>query len=694
MVINTQKTLKEIIDSSSVETPSISQEITGFVSAQENTEVFAQTGFSDGGVIGRALKKTMNKFRFEGVKNAWKTAGLIGAMMTGLYGCSDKGTGPGVGDDVEISWSPLEAQNKTIYSPTITLSGGEGFRELNIQRAGWDTTMSISGTRTSQTIEDFLDFSRNDLPTDVNYTVTATQTSGDKTTRNFDVFVDYINQAPQAEITTKSRVFGGQVPIEISFSDDYGLESAFLEIDGVRYDFNVQGKTTKQMTINHSLSSTGTVEWFGEVVDDEGQVTSFSGDLYNVPKFNFEIGARGFYDKGIDRDLSLTIRNLELGEEYKLSANNNGVISAELFEGPHIISDVEGKYYPIGRMRVSRDIYGDDRQFNPGEEFTYIVTGIERTPWLINLTKDLNPNDFYIETIDRNTNPYTRGDLVENLSRLLRYDYIAVPRRSQPQTIVFNYGNPDWPEGFDIWDDFILNDDIPNEAQYLPGEGRYPPGHPFTQEGINNFNGFINDLMTRVYESDIGGINPYEISVVKDTAENLKDYFARGPPYVFGLKDNVHYIGGNGKNKGLEGRTFTKSSSGAEFIAFTRMLVPGTSMGTNNSNTWFSNERNLTGTTREAQPKICSVKDGIGDFEVDHGTLPMYCLALFNTPDRSSFKPIDILADNLFVHVGAWSEFQPNKRHFSRGDDYLMQNMWNTSASDEGFNVYLVNYLD
>ena len=191
-----------------------------------------------------------------------------------------------------------------------------------------------------------------------------------------------------------------------------------------------------------------------------------NGELYNVPTFNFQIGARGFYDKEIDRELSLRIRNLELGEEYELRADNNGVISAELFEGPYVIWDVEGQYYPIGRMRVSRDIYGDDRQFNPGEEFTYIVTGIERTPWLINLTKGLNPNDFYIETIDRNTNPYTGGDLVENLSRLLRYDYIAVPRRSEPQTIVFNYGNPDWPEGFDIWDDFILNDDVSNDGHY------------------------------------------------------------------------------------------------------------------------------------------------------------------------------------------------------------------------------------
>ncbi len=416
-------------------------------------------------------------------------------------------------------------------------------------------------------------------------------------------------------------------------------------------------------------------------------VNSLNGELYNVPTFNFQIGARGFYDKEIDRELSLRIRNLELGEEYELRADNNGVISAELFEGPYVIWDVEGQYYPIGRMRVSRDIYGDDRQFNPGEEFTYIVTGIERTPWLINLTKGLNPNDFYIETIDRNTNPYTGGDLVENLSRLLRYDYIAVPRRSEPQTIVFNYGNPDWPEGFDFYD---WSSGASGE-EHLPGDARYPPGHPFTQEGIDNFNGFINDLMTRIYESDIGRINPYEISVVKDTAENLREFYQDDREvFYFGLKDNVHYIGGNGQNRGLEGRRFNTSVSGTTFLRHTWMLVPGWSMGTNSSNTWFSNERNLTGTTREAQPKICSVKDGIGDFEVDHGTLPLYCLALFNTPDRSSFKPIDILADNLFVHIGAWPEFQPNKSHFSRGDDYVMQNMWNTSASDEGFNVWLV----
>lgn len=622
---------------------------------------------------------------------------LLPLLAVVVLSCNSSSTEPDIPQNaVSIKWSPLEAQNREIYRPTIRITGGSGFKELNVQRADWDTTMAITGTNPiTRTIEEFFDFERELLPKELPYTVTVTQVSGERDTEVFAVQLDYINQKPeiQIDVGAPQRLFGGgEIPIEISFSDDYGLGSAFLEIEGVRYDFDVAGKTAKHTTINHSLSSTGNIEWYGEVVDDEGLVNSLSGEFYNVPKFNFEIGARGFYNKEIDRDLSLRIRNLELGEEYELSADNNGVIQKELFEGPYIIFDVEGQYYPIGRMKVSRDIYGDDRQFNPGEEFTYIVTGIERTPWLINLTKDLNSDDYYIETIDISTNPYTGEDFVENISRMMRDDFIVVPRRSEVKKIVFNYGNPDWPEGFDFWGDHLLHPDFdPNDgSKTLPGDARYPPGHTFTQEEIDNFNAFMDDMITKVYESDIGGMNPYRIEIIKDTAENLTQYFAKGPPYGLSLKPNVHYIAGNGhRNRGVETGEEDFFGSNAKFIEFSAIMVYGKLRGTNDSNTSFSAERRFAGSTAESRPPICSVRDR-GSSTLHQTTDAWYCSQTFTTPDGSSLKPIDVLGDNMSVHIGAWSEFQPSKNYFSKGDNHVRENMWNTSSSDEGFNVWLV----
>ncbi len=97
---------------------------------------------------------------------------LLPLLAWVMLSCSSSSTDPGPdpgpdpvpGEPVEISWSPLEAENRQVYAPTIQLSGGEGFRELHVERADWDTTLSINGTSVSATLSDFLDFERELLP--------------------------------------------------------------------------------------------------------------------------------------------------------------------------------------------------------------------------------------------------------------------------------------------------------------------------------------------------------------------------------------------------------------------------------------------------------------------------------------------------------------------------------------------------
>jgi len=639
---------------------------------------------------------------------------LVIVCMVVLHACSDSSTESGPDPvPVEISWSPKSAENLMSYSPTLDVRGGDGFDEVRVESGVWDTVLAVNGARSvRETFDKRLDFDRGDLPKDLGYSVTAVEVDGTETSKGFDVFVDYVNPSPEISVEYgSSRVFGRDVEFVLSVSDLYGLDRVSFEVEDQVYDFDVGGEKSLEEVVSHTFGSDGDVGYFAEVFDDEGQSSSVGGDLYVVPKFNFSTQFRGFFNKQPDSYGSLTLENLETGDVFELEANNNGVVSQETFEGPHIISNVSGEFYGVSRMRVDRDVYPDELQYWHGEGHTYVASGKENTPWVLDVSKDMDPSFYVIETVDKNINPYTNQDFLENISRLLhtRQDdsrFIAMPPAWETQYIVLNTGNDSYPEDFDIWDDYIRNADIERNPENLPGYGDLPPGTAFGVEEIRNFRNYVSDL-SGVLESDVLGLNPFNIEVVEGGADELTDFFRRGPPYdpnAGYVRDNVQYIGGNGDiNRGYESFSFdSNNSSGAMFIRASSMLVPLALRGAGRtSNTWASNEDNHWGTTGEAWESsvyedgpICSVKDHTSATRYFPNG-PDYCDSLGLTPDGGSFKPVDVWARKVFAGFGAFSGRMPNKEYFKTNSSSQIvddvSNGFSIPESSRGFNVYIQN---
>lgn len=512
---------------------------------------------------------------------------------------------------------------------------------------------------------------------------------------------DPVDLAPSLDVLVENavngKIFGGNANFKINVSDDNALAQTFLEVDGNRYDLDVAGKTSKETTISHDFDGTGSFGWRAEALDDANQQAVRSGSLEVVAKHRFEVQSRGFWTKEPGFVEELTLRNLDLGEEYILKPDSNGVFSADLYAGLYVLKDVKGKHYDVSRMLVDRDLHPVGDQFKDSNDLTYLVSGLEKTPWLINLNKDMSKNSFHIESLDLDVNEYTNQDLLENLSRLAHRDgFIVTPRFWETQTVVINKGNPDYPDDFDWRRDFLSNPD----PSLLPGEGRYPPGTRFGEQELTNAREYVKD-MKEIFNSDVVGINPYTLDVVEDTAENLTGYFRSGPPYGSGhlssiLKENVLYIGctsGPGTESVFFNKTDEPQLGGPLFIDATGMLVPGTIFA--DSNSWFSNESNHFGTVREAWKSnvyddgpICSVKDHTSaDRYFPNG--PNYCQVTFNTPDGRSFKPVDKLAWTLFTGFGPWAGRQLNKEYFKKSDSQILNSGFNASNSEKGFNVYI-----
>lgn|GEM_PF-6800107 len=621
-----------------------------------------------------------------------------------LHACGDSPSDSGTDSDpVTVTWEPVEAVNRMPYRPTLQLSGGDGFEQVRIQSAHWDTLIDAGGAaRVHETFNKTYQFSKDQVPATLEYIITAGQSGGGQVVDTVLVEVAYENPAPDITLQYQPRVFDRSQQLSVVAEDLYGLESVSLEVEGQTYHIDGEGQTRLQQTIPHTYSGQGETPVIATATDTDGQTAADTRQVYVVPKFDYRVGSRGFWEKG-DASVSFTLTNVETGDSYDLSGS--GVLSQEVFEGPHIISDVEGEFYKgIGRIKVDRDLHPNEEQYWHGQDHTYLASGREGTPWLVNITKNTDSNSHFIETLDKGTNVYTGQDLLENFSRLSQEDFLILPKAWETQYIVLNTGNPDWPDDFDIWDDFLYNDDVENVSENLPGGGRYPPGTSFTDDEINNFREYVIDLKN-IFNSDVVGINPFNIEVVEDSAENLTDFFTRGPPYrISEIKDNVQYIGGNGNDfKGLENLSFSvDDASSTYFIRNSRMLVPGVLIGFNDSNSWFSNEDNHWGINDEAWDSsvyedgpVCSVKDHTSATRY-FPSGPDFCISLFGTPDRRSFKPLDVLMRQLSAGVGAFSGRQLNKDYFenttsSKMLDDVENNFSNVSSSYKGFNVYLLD---
>ena len=116
-------------------------------------------------------------------------------------------------------------------------------------------------------------------------------------------------------------------------------------------------------------------------------------------EYVFEVQARGFWEKEPMPDATVSLRNLLTGKDTTLVAGADGVISAKLKEGPHKVL-ASGGFYDVSRMLVDKDIYPSNRQFLHGNDKAYLVSGLEGTPWLIDLRNIIKNHLYNLETLE------------------------------------------------------------------------------------------------------------------------------------------------------------------------------------------------------------------------------------------------------------------------------------------------------
>ena len=572
------------------------------------------------------------------------------------------------------------------YSPVVRVES-ESFPldRVSISGPGWDRVYDLGGDSFSfegSKSVDLSGFGRSDLPAVLGFDVGVWNSVSDSSGVSFDVVLDYVNEGPVVEdVSYDNRVVERDQSIGFEVSDDWGLERVVLSVEGQVYEKGVSGLVASG-GFSHDFVGSGVVPFSVEVFDDEGLSGVYESEVL-VDLWDLDVEARGFFGKGPNVFASLELENLDSGAGYVLEADGSGLISGVDLEGGLYRvrmrggSDLSDDWSEFNRFRVEPGFFGDPYMFWHGEDFSFVSSGYEDTPFLLDLGGDVSS---VLETVEDLVNPMSGGRFVDEASRLVfpNVNNLAVPMPAVGEggvvdrrvtRIVLNEGNDAYGRGWNVRD---YNQVITNPSGY-PDGGVNPPGGVFSDEQIGNFDIFVEDLF-EVFENDVVGQNPYTIEVIKDSAENLHDLVDR-------WSYNESNTGGNTFLAPAEDVLFVGRTSaggievGGPTYGYYRSIAPENRVKSNhalrtymfvggNSPIWFSNELRHFGTWSEANPSVCSVKD---DESIPFSEQP--CGTIFNERDPPegtggrSLKEFDRRFLEFSTGFGPYAQVQLSKNY-------------------------------